>query len=107
MFTDSTIEILQKFDKKELLKLGDFTRSPYLNSVEIVIKMFDEVAKCHPQYNSPKLSYEKMWKKLYPAKPYNDKIIRNRLKIYSARQNARVFLRIQAEFVTYLQNDQY
>jgi DNA-3-methyladenine glycosylase I len=28
----------------------------------------------------------------------NDKIIRNRLKIYAARQNARVFLKIQEEF---------
>ena len=28
----------------------------------------------------------------------NDKIIRNRLKIYAARQNARVFLQIQKEF---------
>lgn len=29
---------------------------------------------------------------------YNEKIIRNRLKIYAARQNARVFLKIQTEF---------
>lgn len=28
----------------------------------------------------------------------NDEIIRNRLKIYAARQNARVFLEIQKEF---------
>jgi len=77
MLTNSTIEILQKFDKKELLKFREFARSPYLNSVEILIKMYDEVAKYYPDFNSPKLSYENMWKKLYPAKPYNDKIIRN------------------------------
>jgi DNA-3-methyladenine glycosylase I len=29
---------------------------------------------------------------------HNEKIIRNRLKIYAARQNARIYLRIQGEF---------
>lgn len=31
----------------------------------------------------------------------NEKIIRNRLKIYSARQNARAFLKIQQEYISF------
>lgn len=34
---------------------------------------------------------------------YNPEIIRNRLKIYSARQNAKVFLKIQREFGSFSQ----
>jgi len=76
MLQESTVEILQKLSKKEFLKLGSFARS-HLNSVEILLKMYEEVAAVYPEFNSEELSYENMWKKLYPRKSFNDKMIRN------------------------------
>lgn len=99
MLSSSTIEILQKLDKKSLNKFVNFARSPYLNSIGILIKMAEEVAKAYPNFTSPRLSYENMWKKLYHGKPYNDKIIRN---LYTS------FSKLLTKFIGYeeIENDE-
>ena len=68
MLTPNSVEILRALDKNEFKRFGDFIKSPYFNSVEILGKIYDETAKVYPDFENPRLSYEKISKKIYPGK---------------------------------------
>lgn len=65
-------------------------------SWETILKRRGEYRKAFHHFNPLKVA--SMSDKELDALLENEKIIRNRLKIYAARQNARVFLKIQKEF---------
>lgn len=65
-------------------------------SWETILKRRKEYRKAFHNFNPRKVAA--MTDKELTALLKNDKIIRNRLKIYAARQNAIVFLSIQKEF---------
>lgn len=77
MLTPNSVEILKALSKSELKKFGDFIKSPYFNSVEVLGKIYDEVVKAYPDYDSPRLSYKKISQKIYPGKEFNEQTIRN------------------------------
>ncbi|MBS1514792.1 MAG: hypothetical protein JSS63_07155 [Bacteroidetes bacterium] len=77
MLTPNSVEILRALDKNEFKRFGDFIKSPYFNSVEILGKIYDETAKVYPDFENPRLSYEKISKKIYPGKKFNEQTIRN------------------------------
>jgi hypothetical protein len=77
MLTPSSIEILNALSKEEFKRFGDFVKSPYFNSVEVLGKIFDEVSKAYPDFESARLSYKKISQKIYPGKEFNEQTIRN------------------------------
>ncbi len=77
MLPPSTVEILEKLSSEELKKFGLLLKSPYFNSIEILPKMFEVIKNTRPDFNSPSLSIENMFKKLYPGKEFKEQTIRN------------------------------
>lgn len=84
MHSHSSIKLLKSLDEKELKALGDFIKSPYFNKSEILIKLFDIIAKQHPEYTGKSLQKENLYKKLYPGKPFNEQSMRSRISELSA-----------------------
>ncbi|MCI0715620.1 MAG: hypothetical protein L0Y77_04780 [Chlorobi bacterium] len=76
MVKSKFIEIIKTFSPAELKEFRDFIRSPFFNSNKKVIKLFEIVRKYAPQYISPQLLKENLFKKLYPGKNYNDVVMR-------------------------------
>ncbi|MBS1516877.1 MAG: hypothetical protein JSS91_02190 [Bacteroidetes bacterium] len=77
MLKSSLLEILRTFTKPELIKFGDFVRSPYFNKKENVTKLFLEIKKYAPVFADENLEKEKIWQKLFPGKDYNYGIMKN------------------------------
>jgi len=73
-------DVIKTFSAPELKQFRDFLRSPYHNSNKNVVKLFEEIKKFNPDFNGEKakklLTKEKIFKKLYPGKKYNDIVIR-------------------------------
>lgn len=94
MLNPNTIDVLKHLNKKQLKRLGDFINSPYHNTIEIMDKIYSEVMKTYPEFSEEKLSFTKMFKKVYPGKTYKEQTIRN---LYSE------FSRLVREFVTQIE----
>lgn len=62
-----TLSILTTEEMKRLLP---FVQSPYFNSNSNIIKLYKLLRLHHPDFNSPKLTKEKVFTKLFPNKPY-------------------------------------
>jgi hypothetical protein len=74
-----SIRLLKTLNDKELKKLKDYICSPYFNKSDTLIKLFEMIIKHAPSYISTKLQKEKLYKKLYPGKSYNEQTIRSRM----------------------------
>jgi len=77
MLANQTVEILKSLSKEELKHLGDFIKSPYFNSSKPLEKVYEVIQKHYPEFSEKALSYEKVFKKLYPAEEYNEKRMKN------------------------------
>jgi len=77
MLKSSLLEIIRTFTKQELIKFEDFVRSPYFNKKENVIKLFLEVKKYAPAFESENLEKEKVWNSMFAGKIYNYGIMKN------------------------------
>jgi hypothetical protein len=74
-----SVELLKTLDENELKRLREFICSPFYNKSETLVKLFDIITKYGPDYTSSKLQKEKLYKKLYPGKNYNEQTIRSRM----------------------------
>ncbi len=77
MLKSSFLEILRSLDKEELKKFDDFLKSPYHNKIANIVKLFSEVKKYYPDFNSADLDKEIIWKKLFPGRDYNYGTMKN------------------------------
>ncbi len=76
MLKSKFIDVLKTFSKDELKSFKDFVHSPYHNSNKNVIRFFEIIRKHHPEYSSPLLGKEKIFRKMFPGKKFNDTVIR-------------------------------
>ncbi len=77
MLPPATLEILKRLDKEDLKKFGLFLKSPYFNTMEILPKVFEIIKNTYPDFNSPALSFQNMFAKLYKGKEFKEQTIRN------------------------------
>ena len=77
MIKSSLLEIFRTFGKDEFLKFEDFINSPYHNKNSNTIKLFSEIKKYSPDFNSELLDKEIVWKELFPQKDYNYGTMKN------------------------------
>lgn len=73
------IQLLCTFSKKELNSFGKFVTSPYHNESELLIKSYEYLKKYFPEFNSPELTKENIFRSMYGKQKYNDKKLRDRL----------------------------
>lgn len=79
MKNSKLVSLLSKLSQKEFKEFGKFIKSPYFNSNANIIKLFDLIAKHFPDFDSPKLTKEKIYEHIYPGEKYNDSTSRGLL----------------------------
>ncbi len=77
MQSSKFIEILKTYSPAEFKRFGLMIRSPYFNSEKVLITLFGILKKHYPTFSSKALDREKVFRKLYPSKKYNDALMRN------------------------------
>ncbi len=70
------LEILETLNLEELKSFRRFIASPYFNRSGKVIKLFDLIAKYHPNYDNPAITKEKLHNKISPKLAYNETTLR-------------------------------
>ncbi len=79
MFSNIAIDLLKTLSKEELKKFELFINSPYFNTNAAIIKLFEAIKKHAPDYTDKNLHREKLFKKIYPEKAYNETSLRTRM----------------------------
>lgn len=76
MLPYNTVEILRKFTREDIRKLGEFIKSPYFNTKETLILLFKEINKEYPELNEEKFEYKRIYKKIYGSE-FKEQTIKN------------------------------
>ncbi len=76
MVESSLVLLLKKFDKQQLKEFNNFVRSPFFNTNNALIKLYEYIRKQYPEYKPEKLEREYVFKKLYGKTKYNDGFLR-------------------------------
>ena len=68
MFKSTLTEVLKTFSKQEIKEFSLFIQSPYFNTNQSVIKLFEQIRKHHPEFDEKamdkKLLFEKAFRKI-------------------------------------------
>lgn len=76
MNNSSLILLVKSMDKTQLKELNSFVKSPFFNTNNAVIKLFEYIRKQHPDYTPEKLEKKYVYKKLFGKTEYNDGFLR-------------------------------
>lgn len=76
MLKSNLIDAFKTFSAQEIKEFSEFVSSPFFNKNVNVIKLFEIIKKNYPDLDSEKLEKEKVFKKLFPGKPYKDSTLR-------------------------------
>ena len=76
MIGQKLINILQSLDVDEFRRLKRAISSPYFATNERLLILYGYLRGQYPTFEPQKLKKEKLFKKLYPAKPFNDGVLR-------------------------------
>src|ERR1051326_3937640 len=79
MLDHQIIEILKTFKDEELKNFRNFIISPYFNTSDAVVKMYDALVTFYPGFPSEDLSKESLYAAIKPGMKYNDSTTRNLL----------------------------
>jgi hypothetical protein len=77
MNSENTREILKKLSKAELKRLGDFIKSPYFNSAEKLIRLYDVIKKAYPSFDDDAWDSEIIHKKVFPGREFKFQAVKN------------------------------
>lgn len=84
MISSRTIDLLKALDRRELKQFGDFINSPVFNKDAKMRGLFSFLVKFYPDFVSPQLTKENVYKHIYGDK-YSDtkfrKLLSNLLKL--------------------------
>jgi len=74
--TSQLFEALRSMNKKEFREFGKYIHSPYFNNRSEVIRFYEILRKFHPELDSRELSSDKLFRKVYPGKKFNEATMR-------------------------------
>lgn len=77
MLKSTLLEILRSFSEEDLDRFEDFVNSPFYNKKSNVVKLYSEIRKHVPGFESKNLEKEVIWKILFPDKKYNYGVMKN------------------------------
>lgn len=69
--------ILSSLNEQEYAEFNRFINSPYFNRSKELVKFFTKVKNYYPAFDNSSLQPEKIYKKLYPQKVFNEGTIKN------------------------------
>ena len=70
------LELLRTLRKEEFRRLYKFVKSPYFNTNQGVVKLYEYLRPHYPEFKSAKLKKEEVFKYIYPDETYLDTRIR-------------------------------
>jgi hypothetical protein len=70
MHKSKLVRTMRILTEEEMKRLQLFLQSPFFNTNSNIVKLYKVLARHHPDYNSPKLAKEEVFKKLFPGKEY-------------------------------------
>lgn len=76
MHQTKLIQLLASFDKSEIKQFESFLESPFFNSSKKLLAFYRILIQYHPEFESPKLSKEKIYQKMHGKQPYSDPTMR-------------------------------
>lgn len=83
-FTQSKlIQLLQLLEPVEIKLFEKWLESPYSNSNKQLLLLYKAIKPFYPEFNSPKLTKQYLFRKIWPKKKYNDRMLRNLMAIGS------------------------
>lgn len=71
MYQSKLFTLLRGIDPSELRWLHKFLKSPFYNTNQQYLQLFEYIKKYHPDLESPKLTKEAAHKKLFPKEKFN------------------------------------
>lgn len=71
MYQSKLFTLLRGIDTSELRWLHKFLKSPFYNTNQQYLQLFEYIKKYHPDLDSPKLTKEAAHKKLFPKEKFN------------------------------------
>lgn len=76
-----SLHILNAEDMKQLLP---FLQSPYFNTNSNIVNLYRILNRYYPEFSSPRLRKEEVFKKLFPGKPYSHQQLLNLMSEFNA-----------------------
>lgn len=70
------IQLLEVLDNSEIRQFKQFLDSPIFNNNKKIKAFFQLILKYHPNYHTSRLNQEYIFKKLFPEKAFNEKMLR-------------------------------
>lgn len=71
------LQILFTLTKDEFANFSRFVGSPFFNRSKDLVKLNDFLKPYYPDFQEDKISFEKIYKKIYPGKKFNEGTLRN------------------------------
>jgi hypothetical protein len=71
------VNVLKTFSEDEMKRFSDFISSPYFNSNQSPVRLFNALKKYYPDFDSSGVTKETLYKKLFEGEKYNDQVMRN------------------------------
>ncbi|HEY3249973.1 MAG TPA: hypothetical protein VGK25_02535 [Ignavibacteria bacterium] len=71
------INILRTFSKEEMKQFEKFVASPYFNNGKNCNPLFKQLQKFYSDFDNKNLTYEYLYRKLYPGKRFNKQVMWN------------------------------
>lgn len=77
MKNSKLINILKTFSDEEMKLFEKFLASPFHNSGKNCTPLFRQMQKYYPEFDTEKINYENLHKRLYPGKRFNKQVMWN------------------------------
>jgi hypothetical protein len=81
MKNNKVFEILRTFSKEEFREFGKFISSPFFARGRNVIPLYRYLRKYYPAFDSPKMTHEEAFSKIFPGRKFSLQAVRNHLTV--------------------------
>ncbi len=98
MQNSKLITLLKALSPEEFRQFYRYIRTPFFTKSADLLKLYEAIRKHYPDFNSPKLEKERLFKHLYPKETFNDARLRNlMLKISKILEEYLLYLEFQQD----------
>lgn len=98
LFDTKFVTLLRTFDETELRDFSQWLLSPWCNSNKNLPRLFEELRKHHPRFNSPHLTKELLFERVLPDGKYSDRRLNNLMsEAFQAAERFLVFRRLDGD----------
>lgn len=79
MHNNISIELVRTFSEDDVKNFDEYISCPLFNKRKELIKLYNIIIKCRPEFTDSVLQREKLFKKLYPKSRYSEQTLRTRM----------------------------